>query len=196
MKDRNNKYRIDCVDWSIASSRKSVAPWRGTSKQEYQRKEKEKRKEARRGVLCLCQRYVQKREQRQRIENAGRQRCQVVVEEISVRYQRMKILDSWRQAHCHTPLGALKPSVTWWKERRNKGNRQAVRWCHVNIPASSIVFFFFHTLAPLSWLQAKRDQCHTKLDVITIHNEEKKITTTRRRRRKGLCFFLSIRPFI
>ena len=34
--------------------------------------------------------------------------------------------------------------------------------------------FFFHTPAPLSWLQTKHNQSHTKLDMITVHNEEKK----------------------
>ena len=66
-----------------------------------------------------------------------------------------------------------KPSAAWRKEGQNKGNRQVVRWCHVDVPTGSIIFFF-HTLAPLSWLQTKHNQSHTKLDMITVRNEEKK----------------------
>ena len=188
MKDRNNK--IGCVDWSIASSQKSVAPWRGTTRQEYERNEK-KKKEARRGVPKVTHRTWAKTANRKcraaaLSGNCWRDLCKAPVNENSRQLKTSSL--SHATWHAQAQYNLMKREA---KQRQQASSQmvacQRSGWLH---------HVFFHMLAPLSWLQVKYNQCHTKLDVITIHNEEKKITTTRRRRRKGLCFFLSIRPFI
>ena len=52
------------------------------------------------------------------------------------------------------------------------------------------VFYFFHTLAPMTRLQAKYNQCHGKPDVITAHSEagKKKKQSKKKKKNKGPFF--------
>ena len=62
----------------------------------------------------------------------------------------------------------------------------------------SYIYIYFHTPAPLSQLQAEHNQSHTKLDMITVHNEEKKSNNNKKTKKKGPLLFLknlSIRSF-
>ena len=168
MKGRNNK--IDCVDWSIASTRKSVAPWRGTSRQEYERKGKKNRKEARRGVPKVTHRNVSK-DSESKMPGGSAVR--------SLLKRSLQSTSEWKFSTVE-----VKPIVTRYlarsspvqlDEKRGKtkatGKQSDGGMSTFRLAPS---YSFFHTLAPLSRLQAKHNQSHTKLDVITIHNEEKK----------------------
>ena len=171
MKDRNNKNGIDCVDWSIASSQKSVAPWRGTSQQGYERNEKKKnRKEARRGVPKVTHRNVSK-DSESKMPGGSAVR--------SLLKRSLQSTSEWKFSTVE-----VKPIVTRYlarsspvqlDEKRGKtkatGKQSDGGMSTFRLAPS---YSFFHTLAPLSRLQAKHNQSHTKLDVITIHNEEKK----------------------
>ena len=172
MKDRNNK--IDCVDWSIASTRKSVAPWRGTSRQEYERKGKKNRKEARRGVPKVTHRNVSK-DSESKTPGGSAVR--------SLLKRSLQGTSEWKFSTIED-----KPSAAWRKEGQNKGNRQVVRWCHVNVQAGSIIFFSHTGPFELTADQAQSES-HKAWHDNRTQRRKKKATTTRRRRRKDLCFF-------
>ena len=190
MKDRNNK--IDCVDWSIASSQKSVAPWRGTTRQEYERNEKKKTKK-RLGVECQRLRTETWAKTANRKCRAAalsghcwRDLCKAPVNENSRQLKTSSL--SHATWHAQAQYNLMKREA---KQRQQASSQmvacQRSGWLH---------HVFFHMLAPLSWLQVKYNQCHTKLDVITVHNKEKKSDNNNKTKKKGPLFYISFHPFI
>ena len=121
MKDRDNNKSHSCIDQSTTSNRKSVAPWLGTNRQVCKSNYTEKRL----GVeyYASTKRHAQKREQRQRIKDAGRQLCQVVVEERSARQQRIETTthhSMWTESNLNSlSCSTRRVFVALKRERKN-----------------------------------------------------------------------------
>ena len=81
------------------------------------------------------------------------------------------------------------------KREAKQSQQIAVRWCHVNVPADSIIYIFFsHTGSFESTTDQAQSESHkTWRDNRTQWRKKK---ARRRRRRKSLCFiYLSIHSF-